>query len=187
MKKLVALILLPMLLTACGPIIGQLMRMSEGVEVKNVSGSLPRMKEGATVLVYGPFAKTQEAYFVARGEETDRFAEELVRHGLRSEGYVAPHNEKTLSLDVLRTMTPEGLRDTLKLAVAPDYLLTGTLLRRSSTVAPTRGIVMDEAYALDLLDLRSGGTSRLEIAVRGLAQDNISDITTELVRKVGLK
>jgi hypothetical protein len=83
-------------------------------------------------------------------------------------------------------MSAEQLRTALGLTAPPDYLLSGTLTLRKMTVAPAHGVVMEEGYELELLDLRTQTTSRFRASVKDLAQETIPDVTAALVGKLGI-
>ena len=83
-------------------------------------------------------------------------------------------------------MSGAELRTALGLTSPPAYLLSGTLTLRKMTVAPAHGVVMEEAYDLELLDLRTQATSRYRAAVKDLAQETIPDVAAALVQKFGI-
>lgn len=69
LKRIAVLMPLVMLLSSCGPIIGQMMRFSEGVkDFKVVEGDLAVLSRGRNILVVGPFDKVPGAYYIARGD-----------------------------------------------------------------------------------------------------------------------
>ena len=186
-RSLPAFVLLVFLLSGCGPIIGQFMGRGEGVESFDVvSGPAPQVKAGAAIVVFGPFAKTADAFYICRGEDAAKFSDEFIRHGLRSELYLAHGSAGRVTLATAKKMSAEELRTALGLTNAPDYLLSGTLTRRKMTVAPAHGVVMEEAYELELLDLRTQATSRYRAAVKDLAQETIPDVAAALVEKFGV-
>jgi len=186
MKKIIGIMLLLPLLGACGPIFGQMMRVSEGVEIQSVEGATPVMKSGEAIVVVGPFAVGDNAYTICRGEIEEKFTAELNRHGMQGELHLARRNETAPDLTVLKQAAPDEVRTQLSLKQLPDYLLIGTLLQRSSTVAPMRGVIMDETYRFELVDLRSHGVSRYEIHVRGLAQKTAAEVAGILLQRLGL-
>lgn len=188
MKKLFLVVLLSsLLLSGCGPIFGQIMASGEGLKSFEVaSGQPPQVKAGASILVFGPFAKTADAFYICRGEDAAKFSDEFIRHGLRSDLYLAHGSAGRVTLAEARKMGPEQLRTALGLTATPDYLLSGTLTRRKITVAPAHGVIMEEAYELDLLDLRTQETSHYRAAVKDLAQETIPDVAAALVQRLGV-
>ena len=87
---IVAVTLLP--LSGCGPIIGQLMRLSEGVKDFNViQGDLKQLQGGGNLLVVGPFAKAPGAYYLSRGDDAAAFPESIRKTGLfTTDLYIGP-------------------------------------------------------------------------------------------------
>lgn len=186
-KSLFALVLSLFMLSGCGPIIGQFMGSGEGLNsFEVVSGQPPQVKSGASILVFGPFAKTDDAFHICRGEDAAKFSDEFIRHGLRSELYLAHGSAGRVTLAEAKKMSGAELRTALGLTAPSDYLLSGTLTRRKMTVAPAHGVVMEEAYDLELLDLRTQATSQYRIAVKDLAQETIPDVAAALVKKLGV-
>jgi len=186
-RPLFAFVLLVFFLSGCGPIIGQFMGSGEGLQsFEVVSGEAPQLKAGASILVFGPFAKTDDAFYLCRGEDAAKFSDEFIRHGLRSELYLAHGSAGRVTLSEAKKMKAEELRTALGLTDPPDYLLSGTLTRRKMTVAPSHGVIMEEGYELDLLDLRAQTTSRYRAAVKDLAQETIPDVAVVMVEKFGI-
>lgn len=172
---------------ACGPIYGQLMRVSEGIKQFEVkSGKLSDLKGGGTLLVYAPFTKTEQAFFICPGELEDEFAVALTKAGVfKAESYLERDPAKAVAArSGLKSKTPEAIQQELKLAQAPERLLVGTLLRREMTVAPTRGVVMTAAYRLEFYNLRSGAATVIEVEVRDLAENMMTTLIDELVARL---
>lgn len=188
MKKfLFSFIFLVFLLNGCGPIIGQSMVSSNGLKSLEVlSGQPPQIKAGTSILVFGPFAKSADAFYLCRGEDAAKFSDEFIRLGLRSDLYLGYGAAQKVTLADAKKMSAEQLRTALGLTTSPDYLLSGTLTRRKMTVAPAQGVIMDEGYELELLDLRTQTTSRYRAAVKELAQETIPVVATALVQKFGI-
>lgn len=188
MKKLLfAFLLFSFFTGGCGPILGQFMGRGEGVKsFEVVSGQVPQLKTGASILVFGPFAKTDDAFYICRGEDAAKFSDEFIRHGLHSELYLAHGSAGRVTLAAAKKMSGVELRTALGLTSPPDYLLSGTLTQRKMTVAPAHGVVMEEAYDLELLDLRTQATSRYRASVKDLAQETIPDVAAVLVGKFGI-
>lgn len=186
-RPLLAFLSLLIFLSGCGPLIGQFMGRGEGLKsFEIVGGQAPQVKAGASILVFGPFAKTDDAFYICRGEDAAKFSDEFTRHGLRSELYLAHGSAGRVTLIEAKKMNAEQLRTALGLTTTPDYLLSGTLTRRKMTVAPTHGVIMEEAYELELLDLGTQATSRYRTAVEDLAQETVPDIAAVLVEKFGV-
>lgn len=187
-KYLIALALVLFFCSGCGPIIGQFMATGEGLKsMEVISGQPPQLKAGASILVFGPFTKTDDAFYICRGEDAAKFSDEFIRHGLRSELYLAHGSAGRVTLAVAKKMSAEQLRTALGLTAPPDYLLSGTLTRRQMTVAPSHGVIMEEGYELDLLDLKTQATSHYRAAVKDLANETIPDVAAALVQKFGIE
>ncbi len=186
--KRFAAIGLVLLLTACGPILGGLMKIEEGIKQFEVrSGSLSDLRPGRSLLVFGPFAKTDEAFYICRGEDAAQFNAEFVRAGLfRSELYLE-RDYKALEQTArrLRATAPEQLKTDLGLDIVPDTILFATLTRRETTVAPARGVVMEESFRLEFYDTRAGTSTVLEVAVRDLAERCIPTLVKEFAERLG--
>ncbi len=74
-----------LMLSACGPIIGGMMVASNGVKDFNViTGDLADLPMGSRVAVLGPFDKTDEAFYICRGEDAAAFASAFNQSGLFS-------------------------------------------------------------------------------------------------------
>ena len=190
MKKtchVLVLFLGAVLLASCGPIFGQMTKGGDGVkEFDVVQGSLATLRPGAKLLVYGPFAKTAEAYYICRGEEAAHFATAMAEAGLFGTDLYLEHTynkvEKTAA--ALRGKSPEQLKAELELDILPDTILFGTLLRRDATVAPTRGVLMDITYRLEFYDVKSRQSTVLEMRVKHLAERCVPEVVAELKKKL---
>ncbi|HBT83119.1 MAG: hypothetical protein A2091_10870 [Desulfuromonadales bacterium GWD2_61_12] len=180
-------VIIALALAACGPIYGQLMRVAEGVkhfEVK--SGKSGDLKGGGALLVYAPFCKTEQAFFICPGELEEQMAVALTKAGLFTAESYLEHDPATAAAarTAMKSQTPEALQQAFKLAKAPERLLLGTLLRREMTVAPTRGVIMTEAYRLEFYNLRTGAVTVIEVEVRDLAEDIMTTLSDELVAQL---
>ena len=178
-------LLLGFWLIGCGPIIGQMMRAADGVkgfEVKH--GTLANLGRGQSALVLGPFAKTAEAFYIARGEDAVGFAEELQRQGvLQATVHVEPMGT-AVDPEQVRGLTPEQLRQRYGLAEVPARVVFGTIMKRKTVIAPTRGVVMIVAYRLEFFDPVSKDSTVLMVAVRDLAERCIPLAVEEIRRQL---
>ena len=178
-------VLLTIALTGCGPIIGQMMRAADGVKAFDVKhGTLEGLGHGQSVLVLGPFAKTDEAFYIARGEDAAGFAEEFQRQGvLQAQIHVEPMGT-AVNREQVRGLTPEQLRKRYALTEAPARVVFGTIMKRKTVIAPTRGVVMIVAYRLEFYDPVSKNTTVLVVAVRDLAERCIPLAVEEIRRQL---
>ncbi len=184
--KWIALVVL-VLFAGCGPIIGAGMVSGGGVkEWKTVHGQLQDLKPGSSVLVVGPFAKTARAFYICRGEEAANFTTAFNTVGLfQADFYLADRfDESQRWLDRLKQMTAQQLQSELGLEAAPEYLVSGTILHRSTIAAPTKGIMMDVGYRLEFYDLRQHKETSFEVRAKDLFQDCIDDVVSELDSRI---
>ena len=62
-------------LSACGPMIGGMMVAGNGIkDFEVVQGDSSALPLGSQVAVLGPFDKTDQAFYICRGEEAAAFA-----------------------------------------------------------------------------------------------------------------
>ncbi len=187
MKRLTqsATLFLGLFLIGCGPIIGQMMRAADGVKAFEVKhGTLEGLGRGESALVLGPFAKTAEAFYIARGEDAVGFAEEFQRQGVLQATVHVESMGTAVDLEQVRGLTPEQLRDRYGLAEAPARVVFGTIMKRKTVIAPTRGVVMIVAYHLEFFDPASKDSTVLMVAVRDLAERCIPLAVEEIRRQL---
>ena len=174
-------------LVGCGPIIGAGMVAGSGVKnFEVVTGALQNLKPGSKVLVAGPFAKTESAYYICRGEEAANFTTAFNSIGLfQADFYLGDRFDDSQKwLTSLKQKTPAQLQADLGLKEAPEFLLTGVILQRSTVAAPMQGVLMDVAYRLDFYDLQSKTTTSIEVRVQDLFQECIKTIVSDLATRV---
>ncbi|MDF1554509.1 MAG: hypothetical protein P1P84_15670 [Deferrisomatales bacterium] len=172
-------------LTGCGPIIGQMMRAADGVKAFEVKhGTLEGLGRGKSALVLGPFAKTSEAFYIARGEDAVGFAEEFQRQGVLQATVRVEPMGTAVDPEQVRGLTPEQLRERYSLAEAPARVVFGTIMKRETVIAPTRGVVMIVAYRLEFFDPLSKASTVLMVAVRDLAERAIPLAVEEIRRQL---
>lgn len=182
------LTLTALLLGACGPIIGRVMVSGNGVKAFRVTGgSLATLRPGARLAVIGPFDKTPEAFYICRGEDDAYFASSFRQSGLFAAELAIPDRfpKQLPKASDWRGKTPTEVQQALHLSAPPDYVMSGTILRREMVAAPTEGIIMKVAFRLDFLELATGKTTTVEADVQELFQDAIPAIVKELGRNLG--
>lgn len=182
--KIFISLLMILCLTACGPLFGQMMLSDNGIKEFSVKkGSLNDLKQGESLLVYGPFEKTDEAFYICRGEDAAHFAAELKKAGFQTELFIE-HTFKNLqnTAESLRGKTPEQLREELQLDILPDKILFGTILHRHFSVAPTKGVEVHEGFRLEFFDLGTGRSTILEISDEELVQNSVPSIVSSLIK-----
>ena len=168
----------------CGPIIGQVMKSSTGLKDFQVrSGAVKDFAAVGTVLVFAPFTKGEKGYYLCRGEDEWQIAEGFKRSGLFQTQYAFERDTDAAAatLAALRTASPEEARTRLALPAAPDAILSGVILERDESVAPTVGVIQELRLRLDLTNLKSHATTSIEIAVKAIHQDAIPMIVREIV------
>lgn len=180
--------LLPLLLAAgCGPIIGQAMKSSTGVQDFQVrEGSLADFKEVKRVLVFAPFTKGEKGYFICRGEDEWSLADGFKRAGLFETEYAFERDAEkaAATLAALRTASPAEVQSRLGLTAAPDAILSGSVLARDETVAPTVGVIEELRLRLDLTTLATRRVTSIEVAVKAVHRESISMMIKEIERRV---
>ena len=177
-----------LLLSGCGPIIGGMMVASTGVkDFTVVRGDLEGMRPGAKLAVLGPFATTAESFYICRGEEAANFTTEFNQLGLfQAELSMASRfPEQPIDLGVWAGRQPAEVARALSLKAVPEWLMTGTILHRQMVAAPAQGVIMHVTYRLEFLELGSGQTVILEVAVKELFQDAVPATVEDLARRLG--
>ena len=183
-----ALMLAALLLGACGPMIGGMMTAANGIKDFRVTGgSLATLRPGARVAIVGPFDKTPEAFYICRGEDDAYFASSFKQSGLFAAELAIPDRfPKQLPKAVdWRGKSAGEIQQALKLAAPPDYVMSGTILRREMVAAPAQGVIMKVAFRLDFLEVATGKTTTVEANVQELFQDAVPAIVKELARQMG--
>jgi len=174
-------------LVGCGPIIGAGMVAGGGVkDFEVVEGRLDDIQPGSNVLIVGPFAKTESAYYICRGEEAANFTSAFNSIGLfhadfhMQERFGDPENTAAK----LKQMTAEQLQKEFGLKKRPELLLTGVILKRSTVAAPANGVLMDVGYRLEFYDLEQNKQTSIRVRVKDLFQDCIVDVAEALAAEV---
>lgn len=182
------LMLAVLLLGACGPIIGGIMVAGNGVkEFRVTNGSLATLRPGAKLAIIGPFDKTPEAFYICRGEDDAYFATSFKQTGLFAAELAIPDRfpKQYPKVSDWRGRTPAEVQQAFKLSAPPDYLMSGTILRRDMDAAPAQGVIMKVAFRLDFLELATGKTTTVEVDVQELFQDAVPEIVREFGRQLG--
>lgn len=182
------LVLAVLWLSACGPIIGGAMVASNGIkDFRVTNGSLAALRPGARLAVIGPFDKTPEAFYICRGEDEAAFASSFRQSGLFAAELAIPNRfPKQLPKSADWRGRPAGeIQQAFQLNTPPDFVMSGTILRREMIAAPTQGVLMTVAFRLDFLDVTTGNTTSVEVDVREKFQDTIPAIVQELARQMG--
>lgn len=171
------------LCAGCGLIIGQAMVAGTGVtKLEVVEGDPATIERGATLLVIAPFALTDEAYHIARGDDAARFTEEFAARATFVPIFhfeVAPGASEKLAAE-LRGLAPEEAARRLGLETRPDYLLAGTILSRENIVAPVHGVVTEAAYRLEFVKLGGGEIVTVECGVKEIFRDAVPALVEAL-------
>lgn len=181
------LTLTALLLGACGPIIGGIMVAGTGVkEFRVTGGNLAALRPGAKLAIIGPFDKTAEAFYICRGEDDAAFASSFRQTGLFAAELAIPDRfpKQLPKAADWRGKSAAEVQEALRLNAAPDYLMSGTILRREMVAAPMQGVIMKVAFRLDFLELASGKITSVEISAEDLFQDAIPTIVRELARQI---
>lgn len=187
MKKHLWLLGLCFLLAGCGPLIGLGSKMSDGIGKVAVKGEAASIKGGGELLVFAPFAKTDQAFYICRGEEARNFADELQRQQLFSTSYYMEQDpaQEAATAKRLHTLSATEIKTQLGLQRAPKLILFGTLLLREETAIPLRGVVMETVYRLEFYDVAAKSSTTFEIEGHFLAEEMVGEIVAELGRRIG--
>ncbi len=179
----VALLLIG-LLVGCGPIIGAGMVAGGGVkDFRVISGQTQSLTPGSSVLVVGPFAKTEQAYYICRGEEAANFASAFNSIGLfQADYYLGDRFADTAGkLEHLKGLSAAQIKSELDLNSIPQFLVSGTILNRSTVAAPAKGVLMDVGYRLEFYELSTKQVTLMEVQVKDLFQECINDVVSDLM------
>ncbi len=172
--------------SACGPILGMVSRTSEGTSVRDAGGNPADIRAGAKLLILSPFPKTKEGFYLVRGEDEQKFADEFNRLGLFvAEARSVGANGSPEANRAIASKSPASLKSEFGLAADPDVLLTGTLLARKTYVAPMRGVVMAVSWRLVFTDLRGGRSWTVDAESKELAEDTIPRIVERIGNRLG--
>lgn len=188
-KRLALLMPVWLLLSSCGPIIGQLMKVSDGVkDFQVVGGDLAALAKAQNILVVGPFAKVPGAYHIARGDEAGLFFQELNNSGrVHAELHIGKlYGDLAAMVASIRSMGAAELKKEMGLQAEPDLVLFGTILERDTIIAPTRGIIMRVGYRLELFNPVSNSSTVLEITVKEHFKDCVKLVVAEMFRQAGV-
>lgn len=176
-----------LLVAGCGPIIGAAMVSGGGVkDLRPVIGQLNDLKPGSRVLVVGPFDRTDQAFYICRGEDASNFTTAFNTSGLfQADFYLGDRfGDLKVEQERLRHLSPQQLQQQLGLKNMPDLLVTGVILKRSTVAAPAQGVLMDVSYRLEFYDLRRQQVTSVEIRVKDLFQDCIVDAVDGLAARL---
>lgn len=188
-KHLLSIFLIVVLLAGCGPIIGAGMVAGGGVkELQTVKGELNQLTPGKQLLVLGPLAKTERAYYICRGDEAAELTTQFNDTGLfKADLYMGDrYADNAQRFQALRQNTPEQIKAELGLTSAPDILLTGVILHRSTVAAPAQGVLMDVGYRLKFYDLQTQQEVVIEASIKDLFQDCIPGLVAELLDRISV-
>ncbi len=86
--------------------------------------------------------------------------------------------------DKHKQKTPAQIQAELGLAEAPDLLMTGVILQRSTIAAPAQGVLMDVGYRLEFYDLQRPQTTQVDVRVKDLFQECITAVVDELMARI---
>lgn len=187
LKRLVLLVPLLLSLVSCGPIIGQMMRMADGVKnFQVVSGDLATLRKGQHILVVGPFDTAPGAWDIARGDEAATFPMEMNRAGFfTAELHMGDRYGKASKVVAeVKGKTAAQMKNDYELEAEPEMVMFGTVLSRETIVAPTRGIIMEVTYRLEFYNPATAKSTMVIITVHEHFKDCIKVVVEELARRV---
>jgi hypothetical protein len=183
---LVALVCIP--LSSCGPIIGNLMAAGGGLKsFEVVSGELSSIEAGAELVIVAPFLKGPDGSYLSRGDDAAELMDAFNESGAfkASIYFDGDYNNLNANTAKLRGLDPEGLKAAMGLKAAPRYILIGTIQGRNTTVAPTRGVMMQVSYTLEIIDPKAGESAKVEVDTKDFYRKVAPGIAEEL--KAGMR
>lgn len=186
MKRLLLVVPLLLSLASCGPILGQLMRMADGVKnFQVIKGDLATLKKGEKILVIGPFETAPGAWDIARGDDAVFFYNEFNRAGFfPAEVHMSNRYGKAAKVVAeVKAKNAAQLQVDYQLDNEPGLVLFGTVLSRETIVAPTRGIIMEVGYRLEFYNPTNGQSTVVEITVHEHVKDCIKLVVEELAHR----
>ena len=198
--KYFMLLLMCVSVSACGPIYGQFMKLSEGLKSYEVTkGNIMELKEVKNLLVVGPFLNagdehhmctpreegifpfTSDIIFITNHNDAQRFAEGFQQANLfATQLYLEPYSdriEKTVKR--LKTMNSQEIQKELDLEGLPDMILFGTVKKRDHKVAALRAIIIDVHYELEFYDPDSRQSTVIDVAVFDMYNQDLQTIIQE--------
>lgn len=207
MKSTITFLLLAscLILSSCGPIYGQFMRISEGVKSYEVTeGDAAELAGAGNLLVVGPFRGvesehhmcipreegtfpfTSEIIFITKYNDAQRFADALEEAGLfRTELYLdLDYDELARTTELIKTMSGPDIRRELGLRQTPELVLFGRIKKREHKIAPLRGVVIDVAYQLEFYDPGTRRSTVIEAAVFEMFKQDIKTIVRETGKRM---
>lgn len=175
------------MLSACGPLIGGMMVASNGVKDFNViQGELTDLGTGSRVAVLGPFDKTEEAFYICRGEDAATFASAFNQSGLFSAELAMDTRfpNELRQAGQFKGRTKSELQNLLGLGKAPDLIMSGTITSREMTAAPANGVIMKASYRLEFLNPDNNKITVIEVATQEMFQDLVQETVEHLAQQM---
>lgn len=186
LKRLLLVVPLLLSLVSCGPILGQLMRMADGVKnFQVVKGDLAALKKGQKILVVGPFETAPGAWDIARGDDAVLFYNEfnLAKHYTAELHMGDRYGQAAKAMAEVKGKSAAQLKADYQLESEPGLVMFGTVLSRETIVAPTRGIIMEVGYRLEFYNPADGKSAVVEITVHEHFKNCIKLVVEELAHR----
>lgn len=190
MKRILLIMPLLLALVSCGPIIGQLMRVADGVKsFQVVKGDLAALKKGQRILVVGPFDLASGAWDVARGDEAVFFYNEfnLAKHYTAELHMGDRYGKAAKTVAEVKAKNAAQMKADYQLEGEPGLVMFGTVLSRETIVAPTRGIIMEVGYRLEFYNPADGKSTVVEVTVHEHVKNCIKLVVEELAHRAAAK
>lgn len=175
------------MLSACGPIIGGMMVASNGVkDFKVTQGNLADLTGGSRVAILGPFDKTDEAFYICRGEDAATFASAFNQVGLFSTELAMDTRFPTelQQANQLKGRTKAELQKLLGLEKEPDLIMSGIITSRDMTAAPANGVIMKASYRLEFMNPDNSQTTVIEVTTQEMFQELILETVEHLAQQI---
>jgi hypothetical protein len=186
-----------LLLSACGPLYGQMMKFSEGLKSYEVlRGDPAELKKARNLLVVGPFLNaddehhmclpkeggtfpfTAEIIFISKHNDAQRFAAGFERAGLfETELYLDLYYDRTEeTAKRLKRMSASEMQTELNLKQIPELILFGTVRKLEHKIAPLRGVIVDVDYELEFYNPGSGQSTVIAVSVFEMFNEDLNTI-----------
>lgn len=193
------------LLSACGPLYGQSMKLSEGLKgYEVVKGDVAELKKVKNLLVLGPFLGasdehhmcipreegtfpfTSDIIFISKHNDAQRFAAAFEKAGLfDTELYLEVYYDRIEETTKrLRAMNRLEMEKELKLKTAPELVLFGVVKKIEHKIAPLRGVLVDVQYELEFYNPETRQSIVIDVAVFEMFNEDMNTIVKEIKNRM---
>ena len=188
------------LLSGCGPLNSQFMKLSEGLKSYEVSrGNIKELNGVKNLLIVGPFIGADDEHhmcltgengsfpsdsdiiFITKHNDAQRFAAGFKKAGLfNTELYLELYYDRIEeTIKRLKTMGSVEIKKELKLKQAPEMILFGAIKKFGHDVAPLRAIIVNVQYELEFYNPDSRQSVLIDVAVLEPFGEDLNTIISE--------